>query len=180
MPRFSNSPQRTAGYEVRLKRPTKNSTTPTNATNCWWEFLNHPTYRVVATDPRFPRDGRIIESLGYYLPLFPREAEQVKINTERVEYWLSVGAKPSETVANMIERCGVTLPEKKKRKRGKSKAQAKAFVPPKGRHSNQRAIAKAKAMEERAAALAKHQEAKAKAEAESAADDGGAAPASES
>ena len=48
--------------------------------------LNHPTYRVVATDPRFPRDGRIIESLGYYLPLFPREAEQVKINTERVEY----------------------------------------------------------------------------------------------
>ena len=142
--------------------------------------LNHPTYRVVATDPRFPRDGRIIESLGYYLPLFPREAEQVKINTERVEYWLSVGAKPSETVAGMIERCGVTLPEKKKRKRGKSKAQPKAFVPPKGRHSNQRAIAKAKAMEERAAALAKHQEAKAKAEAESDASDGGDAPAAES
>ena len=42
--------------------------------------LNHPTYRVVATDPRFPRDGRIIESLGYYLPLFPREDEQVKLS----------------------------------------------------------------------------------------------------
>ena len=40
--------------------------------------LNHPTYRVVATDPRFPRDGRIIESLGYYLPLMPREQEQLK------------------------------------------------------------------------------------------------------
>ena len=63
--------------------------------------LNHPTYRVVATDPRFPRDGRIIESLGYYLPLMPREGEQLKLNTERVEYWLSVGAKPSETVGSI-------------------------------------------------------------------------------
>lgn len=142
--------------------------------------LNHPTYRVVATDPRFPRDGRIIESLGYYLPLFPREGEQVKLNTERIEYWLSVGAQPSETVAAMIERAGVELPVKKKRKRGKSKAEAKAFTPPKGRHSNQRAIAKAKAMEERAAALAKHNEAKAKAEAEAAASEGGDTPEAES
>lgn len=138
--------------------------------------LNHPTYRVVATDPRFPRDGRIIESLGYYLPLFPREGEQVKLNTERVEYWLSVGAKPSETVASMIERCGVALPVSKPRKRGKSKAEPKPFVPPKGRGSNQRAIAKAKAMEERASALAKHQEAKAKA----APDEGGDTPEADS
>ena len=142
--------------------------------------LNHPTYRVVATDPRFPRDGRIIESLGYYLPLFPREGEQVKLNTERVAYWLSVGAKPSETVAGMIERAGVELPVKKKRKRGKTKAEPKPFSPPKGRHSNQRAIAKAKAMEERAAALAKHNEAKAKAEAEAAASEGGDTPDAES
>lgn len=142
--------------------------------------LNHPTYRVVATDPRFPRDGRIIESLGYYLPLFPREDEQVKLNTERVQYWLSVGAKPSETVAAMIERSGVELPTPKKRKRGKSKAEPKPFAPPKGRHSNQRALAKAKAMEERAAALAKHNEAKAKAEAEAAAAEGSDAPEAES
>ncbi len=144
--------------------------------------LNHPTYRVVATDPRFPRDGRIIESLGYYLPLFPREGEQVKLNTQRIEYWLSVGAKPSETVASMIERAGVELPTPKNRKRGKSKAAAKPFTPPTGRRSNQRAIAKAKAAEERAAALAKHNEAKAKAEAAAAADDGGgdAAPDAES
>jgi len=93
--------------------------------------LNHPTYRVVATDPRFPRDGRIIESLGYYLPLMPRQGEQLKLDTERVQYWLSVGAKPSETVASMIERSGVELPARKKRKRGKSKAKPKAFKPPK-------------------------------------------------
>lgn len=93
--------------------------------------LNHPTYRVVATDPRFPRDGRIIESVGYYLPLMPRKAEQVKLNAERISYWLSVGAKPSETVAQMIEGNGIELPTIKKRARGKSKAKAKPFTPPK-------------------------------------------------
>ncbi len=93
--------------------------------------LNHPTYRVVATDPRFPRDGRIIEALGYYLPLMPRAQEQVKLNTERIQYWLSVGAKASETVAEMIEKSGVAIPQPKKRERNKSKAKAKAFVPPK-------------------------------------------------
>lgn len=93
--------------------------------------LNHPTYRVVATDPRFPRDGRIIESLGYYLPLMPREQEQLKLNTERVSYWLSVGAKPSETVASMIERSGVEIPTPKKTPRGKSKGKPAAFKPPK-------------------------------------------------
>tara|TARA_R110002095_G_scaffold89451_1_gene78033 strand:- start:89 stop:481 length:393 start_codon:yes stop_codon:yes gene_type:complete len=93
--------------------------------------LNHPTYRVVATDPRFPRDGRIIESLGYYLPLMPREQEQLKLNTDRVAYWLSVGAKPSETVASMIERSGVAIPKPVKPERAKSKGKPAAFSPPK-------------------------------------------------
>ncbi|MCB9878279.1 MAG: 30S ribosomal protein S16 [Planctomycetes bacterium] len=93
--------------------------------------LNHPTYRVVATDPRFPRDGRIIESLGYYLPLMPRAQEQLKLNTERVQYWLSVGAKPSETVATMIERSGLTVPTPKKPERKKGKGAPAPFVPPK-------------------------------------------------
>jgi small subunit ribosomal protein S16 len=93
--------------------------------------LNHPTYRVVATDPRFPRDGRIIEALGYYLPLMPRAQEQLKLNAERVQYWLSVGAKPSETVASMIERSGIALPTLKKHERQKSKGKPAAFKPPK-------------------------------------------------
>lgn len=92
--------------------------------------LNHPTYRVVATDPRFPRDGRIIEALGYYLPLMPRAQDQVKLNTERIQYWLSVGAKPSQTVAEMVEKAGLALPVPKKRERKKSKGKPKAFVPP--------------------------------------------------
>lgn len=93
--------------------------------------LNHPTYRVVATDPRFPRDGRIIEALGYYLPLMPRQQEQVKLNADRVSYWLSVGAKPSETVASLVRGAGIAIPRPKKRKRSKTKAKAKPFVPPK-------------------------------------------------
>ncbi|MCR9248725.1 MAG: 30S ribosomal protein S16 [bacterium] len=93
--------------------------------------LNHPTYRVVATDPRFPRDGRIIESVGYYLPLMPREGEQVKLNAERISYWLSVGAKPSPTVSQLIQKNGIELPTPKKRVRGKSKAKPKPWTPPK-------------------------------------------------
>jgi small subunit ribosomal protein S16 len=93
--------------------------------------LNHPTYRVVATDPRFPRDGRIIEALGYYLPLMPRAQEQLKLNTDRIQYWLSVGARPSQTVAEMIERSGVTVPKPKKRERNKSKGKPAPWTPPK-------------------------------------------------
>lgn len=93
--------------------------------------LNHPTFRVVATDPRFPRDGRIIEALGYYLPKMPRAQEQLKLDADRVKYWLSVGARPSETVASMIKRSGIELPQKKKRERKKGAAKAKAWTPPK-------------------------------------------------
>lgn len=101
--------------------------------------LNHPTYRVVATDPRFPRDGRIIEALGYYLPLMPRAQDQVKLNTERIQYWLSVGAKPSQTVAEMVEKAGLVVPEPKQRERKKSKGKPKAFVPPKKKQRKPRA-----------------------------------------
>jgi small subunit ribosomal protein S16 len=93
--------------------------------------LNHPTYRVCVADARFPRDGRVIETLGYYLPKAPREGEQVKLNRERIMHWLSVGAQPSETVTGLIRRFDIPLPTRKKRVRGKSKAKPKPFQPPK-------------------------------------------------
>lgn len=93
--------------------------------------LNHPTYRIVAADSRSPRDGRIIEAIGYYLPKMPREGEQLKLNAERVSHWLAVGAQPSETVLSMIKRSGIAVPAKKKRVRGKSKSKPKPFTPPK-------------------------------------------------
>ena len=60
-----------------------------------------PFYRVVAADSRFPRDGRHLEVLGHYNPML--QPHEVKLHLERVDYWLSVGAKPSDTVASLIK-----------------------------------------------------------------------------
>jgi small subunit ribosomal protein S16 len=90
--------------------------------------LNHPTYRVCAADSRSQRDGRIIETLGFYLPKLSRVGEQVKLNAERISYWLSVGAQPSETVASLVRKAGIALPARRARKPRKRKA--KPWVPP--------------------------------------------------
>ena len=66
---------------------------------------HHPFYRVNAMDRRSPRDGRVIEQLGWYDPLAP-EDRQLSINVPRVDYWLSVGAQPSRTVASLLKRLG--------------------------------------------------------------------------
>ncbi len=107
--------------------------------------LNHPTYRVSVVDALKKRDGRVIETLGYYLPKAKNADEQCKLNTERVQYWLSVGAQPSETVASLIKRAGGTLPTKKARVRKKSKAKPKPFVPPRKKIKRKKAAASAPA-----------------------------------
>jgi small subunit ribosomal protein S16 len=60
-----------------------------------------PTYRVVVADQRSPRDGRIIEAIGHYNPRV--EPSLVTIDTDRADYWLSVGAQPSGQVRKLIE-----------------------------------------------------------------------------
>ena len=60
-----------------------------------------PFYRIVAANSESPRDGKFLEILGYYNPL--TEPSTVKIKKDRLQYWLSVGAKPSHTVAKLIE-----------------------------------------------------------------------------
>ncbi|MCK0139410.1 30S ribosomal protein S16 [Aliiroseovarius sp. F47248L] len=73
-----------------------------------------PFYRVVATDSRMPRDGRFIEKLGTYNPLLPKDSEErVKLDMERVQYWLDQGAQPSDRVSRFLEAAGVL--EKKER-----------------------------------------------------------------
>ena len=64
---------------------------------------NTPAYRIVATDGRKPRDGRPKEELGTYEPRASVEPN-FSINLERAEYWLSVGAKPSDTVRSFIRK----------------------------------------------------------------------------
>ena len=73
-----------------------------------------PFYRIVAADSRMPRDGRFIEKLGTYNPLLPKDSEErVKINMERVQYWLDQGAQPTDRISRFLEAAGTI--EKKER-----------------------------------------------------------------
>ncbi|MCB1399735.1 MAG: 30S ribosomal protein S16 [Rhodobacteraceae bacterium] len=66
-----------------------------------------PHYSIVASDSRMPRDGRFIEKLGTYNPLLAKDSEdRVKMNMERVQYWLSQGAQPTDRVARFLEAAG--------------------------------------------------------------------------
>jgi len=62
------------------------------------------TYRVTAVDGRASRDGRVIEELGYYDPENRNEALRFHVDAERVAYWLSKGAQPSDTVRTLLKR----------------------------------------------------------------------------
>src|SRR5947209_15110592 len=64
-----------------------------------------PSYRVVVADSRFPRDGRIIENIGWYNPRV--EPSAIHIDEEKVLGWLKNGAQPTESVASLLKRTGV-------------------------------------------------------------------------
>jgi len=64
-----------------------------------------PSYRVVVADSRSPRDGRIIENLGWYNPL--TEPSTINVNEEKVLNWLKNGAQPTESVSILLKRVGV-------------------------------------------------------------------------
>jgi small subunit ribosomal protein S16 len=61
-------------------------------------------YRIVAIDARQPRDGRILEELGSYDPMVKNTDERVRLKPDRVKYWMSVGALPSEKVAVLFKK----------------------------------------------------------------------------
>ncbi len=71
---------------------------------------HHPVYRVVAVDKRKARDSKVIEELGRYDPVNADQEKQVVLKRERIEYWIGVGAQPSETVAKMLQVQGITSP----------------------------------------------------------------------
>jgi len=71
-----------------------------------------PFYKIVIADARSPRDGRFIERVGHYNPLLPKEnVERVKLDLERMKYWLGQGAQPSDRVGRFLAEVG--LAEKK-------------------------------------------------------------------
>ena len=63
-----------------------------------------PTYRIVVADQRAPRDGRILENIGFFNPR--TEPETLSIELERAKYWLSVGAQPSQAVQRLLKQAG--------------------------------------------------------------------------
>ena len=66
-------------------------------------------YRLAAVDARRPRDGRVLEELGWYDPNAKAHDQQVLLNRERIEHWLGVGARPSDTVRDLLVRHGVAV-----------------------------------------------------------------------
>ncbi len=69
---------------------------------------NSPFHRIVVADKRMPRDGRYIEKLGTYNPLLnDADENRVTLVKDRIEYWLSQGAKPSERVAIFLGKAGI-------------------------------------------------------------------------
>ena len=83
---------------------------------------NHPFYRLNAMDSRSPRDGRVIEELGYYDPRNKDQSKQFVAKLDRCRYWLDVGAIPSETVSSLLKKNGVEHKQLRLPKPGKPKA----------------------------------------------------------
>lgn len=130
-----------------------------------------PYYRVVAADSRAPRDGNFIEKLGTFNPLVAKDsATRFTFNEERVKYWLSVGAQPSDRVARLLSAAGVVAkpdytgkpqkgrkkPEKLTRteKAEKAQADAKVKAEAEAQAAKEAAAAEAQAAKEAAAAEA--------------------------
>ena len=130
-----------------------------------------PYYRIVASDARAPRDGDYIEKLGIYNPLLSKDnAERIKYDVERVKYWLSTGAQPTETVARFFRKDGLIDTKPKytpKESTGKLRPRAQA-------RKDAEAAAIAKAAEEKAAAAAAAAEAAAAPAAEASTDESAA------
>ena len=91
-----------------------------------------PVYKIVVADSRFPRDGRFIEKIGLFNPLLPKDRkERIKIETERVKYWISKGARPTMRVSRILGEAKVmpmpkagnnpqkAIPKKDRKKDGK-------------------------------------------------------------
>ncbi|MFP6748324.1 MAG: 30S ribosomal protein S16 [Alphaproteobacteria bacterium] len=86
-----------------------------------------PHYRIVVADSRMPRDGRYIERLGTYDPLLAKDNEgRVVLKDERIRYWLSQGAKPTDRVAKFLGTAEIIPMPAQRNNPDKAKPKAKA------------------------------------------------------
>ena len=81
-----------------------------------------PMYRIVVADSKSPRDGKFLEIVGQYQP---RTGEQaINLDSDRVNYWLNVGAQPTDTVRSLLRKAGVLKQRHETRLAGKLQARA--------------------------------------------------------
>lgn len=66
-----------------------------------------PYYHIVVADVRAPRDGRFLEKLGAWNPILPKDAERVKLEAERIQYWIGQGAQPTDRVLRFLDQAGL-------------------------------------------------------------------------
>ncbi len=86
-----------------------------------------PFYKIVIADSRKPRDGRFIEKVGFFNPLLPKEKkERLNLDIERIKYWLSQGAQPSDRIARFLGEANVIPMPKQKNNPIKAKPKKKA------------------------------------------------------
>ncbi|MGI9177640.1 MAG: 30S ribosomal protein S16 [Pirellulales bacterium] len=93
---------------------------------------NREYYRICATDRRNPRDGRVIEELGTYDPHVPETDARCTLVGPRVDYWLSVGAQPSDAVRVLIKKYGTTGTHLKQMEMARAKLAMPRIIPDPG------------------------------------------------
>jgi small subunit ribosomal protein S16 len=103
-----------------------------------------PVYKIVIADSRFPRDGRFVEKVGSFNPLLPKDQkERIKVEAERIKYWISKGAKPTLRVSRILGEAKImpmpkagnnplkAIPKKERKKDGEATAETKKEEPKK-------------------------------------------------
>ena len=101
-----------------------------------------PVYKIVVAESRFARDGRFIEKLGFFNPLLPKEKEdRIRLETDRIKYWIGQGAKPTTRVARILGEKQIipmpansnnpqkAIPKKDRKKADAPKEEKKAYAP---------------------------------------------------
>jgi small subunit ribosomal protein S16 len=115
-----------------------------------------PYYRIVVAEATAPRDGRFVEKVGTYNPMLPKEhADRIRLVEDRIKYWLSVGAQPTDRVELFLANAKLVDPVQRPDQPKKSQPRAKA-------QERMKMEAEAKAKAEAAALAAKEAEKAAK------------------
>jgi small subunit ribosomal protein S16 len=91
---------------------------------------HRPFFRICAVDGRNPRDGRVLEELGTYDPMIPDTDARVLLDTDRIGYWIGVGAQPSDNVKIFLKKYGVNGTHIEQQRSARERLALPKIVPP--------------------------------------------------